>query len=127
MVVGDQRVQVLRHHHQQYADHVLSRIRGLGDVQIRVRRDVVEGGLVPPMLDALVYAWINRSLRPADYQRITHRPPSTATRDMAQAVTLGYLEPVGERRSRLYRLGERLRETPAVGEPTDPRQLVPRV
>src|SRR5450759_774248 len=51
----------------------------------------------------------------------------SATRDMAQAVTLGYLEPVGERRSRWYRLGERLRETPAVGEHTDPHQLVPRV
>jgi len=46
---------------------------------------------------------------------------------MAQAVTLGYLEPVGERRSRWYRLGERLRETPAVGEHTDSHQLVPRV
>lgn len=109
------------------ADHLLERIRGLGNVQIRVRRDVVKGGLVPPMLDALLYAWINRSLRPADYQRITGRPPSTATRDLAQAVELGYLEPVGERRSRWYRLGERLRETPAVDEPADPRQLVPRV
>jgi Fic family protein len=109
------------------ADHLLERIRGLGNVQISVRRDVVEGGLVPPMLDALLYAWINRSLRPADYQRITGRPPSTATRDLAQAVELGYLEPVGERRSRWYRLGERLRETPAVDEPADPRQLVPRV
>jgi hypothetical protein len=78
------------------------------------------------MLDALVYAWINRSVRPADYQRITHRPPSTATRDMAQAVAFGYLEPVGERRSRWYRLGEWLRETPVVDEPLDPRQLVPR-
>jgi Fic family protein len=109
------------------ADHLLSRIRGLGEVQIRVRRDVVGGELVPPMLDALVYAWINRSLRPADYQRISGRPPSTATRDLAGATALGYLEPVGDRRSRWYRLGERLRETRAIDEPADPRDLVPRV
>ena len=60
------------------ADHVLARLRGMGEVQIGVRRDVASGNL--PRC-CLVYAWINRNLRPADYRRVTGRgwPPRAAT------------------------------------------------
>lgn len=104
------------------ADHVLARLRGLGQVQIRVRRDVAGGRLAPMMLDGLAYAWINRSLRPADYQRVTGRGPAAASRDLATAEKLGYVIGEGAASARWYRLGPKLLETPAVGETTDPRE-----
>ena len=108
------------------AEHVLARLRGLGEVQIAVRRDVVEGRLPPPVLDALVYAFINRSLRAGEYQKLTGRTAATTTRDLATAAELGYLIAEGATRDRWYRLGPRLLEAPAPGEPADPRQEVPR-
>lgn len=107
------------------ADHVLARIKGLGQVLITVRRDVVSGALPPAMIDGLAYAWLNRSIRPGDYQRITGRTAPTTTRDLAQAVALGYLIAEGDRRGRWYRLGPRLLETPATGETADPRVEAP--
>lgn len=108
------------------ADHVLARLRGLGQVQIRVRRDIVEGGLPPAMLDGLAYAFINRSLRAGDYQKITGRTAPTTTRDLAAATKRGYLVAEGTTRDRWYRLGPRLLEAPAPGEPADPREELPR-
>jgi Fic family protein len=107
-------------------DHVLARLRGLGQVQIRVRRDVVDGNLPPPMLDALVYAFINRSLRAGEYQSITGRTAPTTTRDLTTAVRLGYLVAEGSTRDRWYRLGSKLLEAPSPDEPSDPRHDVPR-
>jgi len=103
------------------ADHVLARLRGLGQVQIRVRRDVAHERLAPMMLDGLAYAWINRSLRPADYQRVTGRGPASASRDLATAERLGYIVGEGAASARWYRLGPKLLETPAEGETMDPR------
>jgi Fic family protein len=103
-------------------DYVLARLRGLGEIQIRVRRDVVDGTLPPAMLDALAYAFINRSVRAGDYQKVTGRTPPSTTRDLAAAVKLGYLVAEGSTRDRWYRLGPRLLETPAPGEPSDPRE-----
>ena len=108
------------------ADHVLARLRGLGQVQIAVRRDVVEGLLPPPMLDALVFAHINRSLRAGEYQQLTGRTAPTTTRDLTKAARLGYLIAEGSTRDRWYRLGPKLLEAPAPGEPADPRTDVPR-
>lgn len=108
------------------ADHVLERLHGLGEVQIRVRRDVVEGALPPAMLDALAYAFINRSLRARDYQNVTGRTAPTTTRDLASATRRGYLVAEGTTRDRWYRLGPRLLEAPAPGEPADPREELPR-
>jgi Fic family protein len=87
------------------ADRVLARIGGLGQVMIAVRRDIARKALPAPLLDGLAYAWVNHSLRPADYIRITGRSPQSTTRDLAAAVTLGYLEPRGEKRGRWYALG----------------------
>jgi len=108
------------------ADHLLARLRSLGEVQIKVRRDVIDGTLPPAMLDALAYAFINRSLRAGEYQKLTGRTAPTTTRDLGTATRLGYLAPVGTTRDRWYRLGPRLLETPAPGEPGDPREEVPR-
>jgi Fic family protein len=108
------------------ADFVLARIRGMAEVQDTVRRDVVAGRLPPAMLDALVYAWISRSLRAAEYRRITGRTAPTASRDLGAAASLGYLVAEGVSRDRWYRLGPRLLETAAVGEPADPRDSTPR-
>jgi Fic family protein len=104
------------------ADHVLARLRGLGEVLISVRRDVVDGTLPPALLDALAYAFINRSLRAGDYRKVTGRTAPSTTRDLAAAVKLGYLVAEGSTRDRWYRLGPRLLETPAPGEPSDPRE-----
>ncbi|MFN8631842.1 MAG: Fic family protein [Chloroflexota bacterium] len=107
------------------ADHVLARMRRLGEVQIEVRRDVVEGRLQPAMLDALAFAFINRSLRAGDYAKMSGRTPASTTRDLAGAVKLKYLVAEGSTRDRWYRLGERLLEAPAPGEPADPRSTPP--
>lgn len=72
-------------------------VQGLGDVQIRVRCDVVEGR-PPPMLDALAYAFINRSLRAGDDMKVTGRTAPTTTRDLAAASKLGYLVAEGTTR-----------------------------
>ena len=108
------------------ADHVIARMRGLNEVQIRVRRDVVDGKLPPTMMDALAFAFINRSLRAGDYRKVTGRTAPTTTRDLAAAVRAGYLVAEGTTRDRWYRLGPGLLETPAPGEPADPRAAMPR-
>lgn len=90
------------------ADHLLGRVRGLGQVMIALRRAIIDGDLPPAMLDGLAYTWINRSLRPADYTRITGRANATATRDLAAATRLGYLEARGATRTRRYLPGPML-------------------
>ncbi len=100
------------------ADHVLERIRGLGTVMIAIRRDVVGGVLPPAMLDGLAYAWVNRSIRPADYRRVTGRSAAASSRDLATAAMAGYLVASGRTRTRVFLLGERLLAVPALGEST---------
>jgi Fic family protein len=100
------------------ADHVLERIRGLGTVMIAIRRDVVGGMLPPAMLDGLAFAWVNRSIRPADYRRVTGRSAAASSRDLASAAKAGYLTVSGLTRARVFLLGERLLAVPAVGEST---------
>ncbi len=90
------------------ADHVLGRIKGLGHVLVELRRDLVGGRLPRRMLDGLVYGWINGSIRPADYTRITGTSSQNATRDFAAAVARGYLVAQGATRRRRYLVGERL-------------------
>ena len=90
------------------ADRVLAGLRGLGGVMIEIRRDITSGALPPSLLDGLAYAWVNRSLRAADYIRITGRSPQSTTRDLAAAVAAGFLLPTGEGRWRRYGLGPRL-------------------
>lgn len=91
-------------------DHVLGRMRGLGQVLIAIRRAVVLGSLPPTLLDGLAYAWINGSIRPADYTRITGRVGASASRDLLRAVRRGYLEARGQTRTRRYVLGPFLRQ-----------------
>ncbi len=90
------------------ADRVLARMRGLGDVQIAIRRAIIEGTLHPALLDGLAYAWINHSMRPSDYSRITGRSAAAASRDLATAAQLGYLEGRGATRTRRYIMGPAL-------------------
>jgi len=108
----------------QAADHVLERIRGLGLVMIAIRRAIASGSLPAPMIDGLAYAWINRHLRARDYIRATGRSPQNTTRDLRRAVDDGWLTSAGERRARIYVLGPKLLEIPALGEivsvPTSP-------
>jgi hypothetical protein len=75
---------------------------------IEIRRDISSGGVQPSLLDGLAYAWVNRSLRAADYIRITGRSPQSTTRDLSAAVAAGFLLPSGEGRWRRYLLGPRL-------------------
>lgn len=89
-------------------DHTLQRIRGLAQVMVELRRDIVEGNLPGPMLDGLAYAWVNRSLRAADYIRISRRIKQSASRDLEAAVRLGYLVVRGETHQRRYSVGPRL-------------------
>lgn len=91
-------------------DHALSRLRALTKVVAAIRRDVTGGALPPAMLDGLAYAWINRSVRPADYIEITGRTKQSATRDFSIATGLGYLVPTGETKARRYLIGPRLDE-----------------
>lgn len=90
------------------ADFVLRRTKGLTMVLAQLRRDVTAGTLPARVQDGLVYAWINGSLRPSDYIRISGRTKQSASRDLASSVAAGYLVPTGSTRTRRYRLGERL-------------------
>lgn len=102
------------------ADHVLSRIRGLGEVMIEIRRAIATAELPGGMIDGLAFAWVNRHMRAADYIRLTGRSPQATTRDLAAAVRHGWLRGTGERRGRYYVLGPRLLATPAEGEIISP-------
>lgn len=87
------------------ADQVLERMKGLHLVLIALRRDIAGETLPAPLLDGLAYAWINRSLRPADYIRITGRTKQSASGDLQAAVRLRYLVARGETKRRRYLLG----------------------
>ena len=102
------------------ADFVLARIRGLGELMIRVRRAIIDGSLPPGMIDGLAFAWVNRHIRAGDYIRLTGRARQSATRDLAAAVAGGWLLATGEKRGRYYVLGPKLLETQAPGELTSP-------
>lgn len=90
------------------ADHALARMRGLGQVLLAVRRPIISGEIPAPMLDGLAYAWINNSIRPSDYARITGRSAAAATRDLSLVARLGYLEARGATRTRRYVIGPAL-------------------
>ncbi|MEO7296661.1 MAG: Fic family protein [Candidatus Limnocylindria bacterium] len=98
------------------ADHVLARLRGLGDVMVEIRRSIADGSLPPAMIDGLAYAWVNRHLRAGDYIRLTGRSPQSTTRDLDAAVKDGWLRATGEKRGRYYVLGPALLKTPSQGE-----------
>lgn len=102
------------------ADHVLARLRGLGEVMVDIRRAIAEGSLPPPMIDGLAYAWVNRHIRAGDYIRLTGRSAQNTTRDLDVAVKGGWLRATGERRGRYYVLGPALLTTPAQGEIVSP-------
>lgn len=89
-------------------DEALARMRGLGRVMVELRRDLVDGRLPASMLDGLAYAWVNRSMRPADYIRITKRTKQSASRDLETAFELDYLVATGDTRRRRYLIGPRL-------------------
>lgn len=89
-------------------DHALARLHGLGQVLLAVRRPIIAGEIPAPMLDGLAYAWINRSIRPADYARITGRSAAAATRDLSLVARLGYLQARGATRTRRYLIGPAL-------------------
>lgn len=90
------------------ADHVLGRLREVGEAMVTVRRSIADGQLAPAMINGLAYAVINRSIRPADYVRITGRHPNTATRDLRGAEESGFLVATGQTRKRIFLLGPRL-------------------
>jgi Fic family protein len=90
------------------ADRALGRMRALGQVQIAIRRAIVKGELAPPLLDGLAYAWVNHSIRPSDYMRLTGRSAAAATRDLQAAVSHGYLDARGSTRTRRYVVGRNL-------------------
>lgn len=102
------------------ADHVLARLRGLGEVMVEIRRAVATGAIPPAMIDGLGFAWVNRHIRAGDYIRLTGRSPQATTRDLAAAVEGGWLRATGERRGRYYVLGPKLLETPSQGEISSP-------
>ena len=104
----------------QSADHVLARLRGLGEVMVEIRRSTSDGSIPPAMIDGLAFAWVNRHMRARDYIRLTGRSPQAATRDLAAAVAGRWLQATGEKRGRFYVLGPRLLSTIAQGEITSP-------
>lgn len=98
------------------ADHVLARIRGIGEVMIAIRGAIAEGALPAPMIDGLAFAWVNRHIRAGDYIRLTGRSAQSTSRDLSRAVDAGWLRATGERRGRYYVLGPKLLAIPAEGE-----------
>lgn len=90
------------------AEYVLSRVGGTTEL-LRVLRAAVASGDIPARLtDPLVYAWVNGSIRPADYIDISSRAGPSASRALAHAVREGYLVATGETRARRYDVGPKL-------------------
>lgn len=102
------------------ADHVLARIRGLGQVMIEIRSAIADRDLPAPMIDGLAFAWVNRHIRAGDYISLTGRSAQSTSRDLAQAVKSGWLTATGEKRGRYYMLGPRLLAIPSQGEIVSP-------
>lgn len=96
------------------AEHVLSRIKGVSELLRVLQRGTVSGEIGAPVVDGLVYAWVNGSIRPADYRAISQRTGPSTTRDLQQAVAAGYLVPTGETRTRRYLAGPKLQAVQAV-------------
>ncbi|HEX9268535.1 MAG TPA: Fic family protein [Candidatus Limnocylindria bacterium] len=96
------------------AEHVLSRVKGTSELLRVLRAAVATAELAPQLTDPLVYAWINGSIRPSDYRKITKRTGPSATRDLAQAVRAGYLTASGETKSRRYSAGPKLQAVRSV-------------
>lgn len=94
------------------ADHVLGRLREVGEAMVTVRAAIAEGSLAPAMINGLAYAVINRSIRPSDYVRVTGRHPNTATRDLRGAEKAGFLVATGQTRKRVFLLGPNLNTPP---------------
>jgi Fic family protein len=90
------------------AEHVLSRIKGVAEVLRALGQATAAGTIGAPVVDGLVYTWINGSIRPADYRAISRRTGPSATRDLARAVAAGYLVATGETRVRRYVAGPKL-------------------
>jgi cell filamentation protein, protein adenylyltransferase len=90
------------------ADHVLGRIRELGAAMILIRQEIASGELPPAMITGLGYAVINRSIRPADYMRVTGRSKNSATRDLRTAEARGFLVSSGQTRTKVFLVGPRL-------------------
>ncbi len=90
------------------ADHVLSRVKGTTELLRQLRGAVATDELSAQLIDPLVYAWINGSIRASDYREITGRTGPSATRDLARAVRAGYLTVTGETRARRYGAGPKL-------------------
>lgn len=102
------------------ADHVLARIRGIGEVMIAIRSAIADGALPATMIDGLAFAWVNRHMRAGDYIRLTGRSAQSTSRDLSRAVEGGWLTATGEKRARYYVLGPRLLAIPAQGEIVSP-------
>ncbi len=102
------------------ADHVLARLRGLGEIMVEIRRAIAHGAIPPALIDGLAFAWVNRHVRAGDYIRLTGRSAQATTRDLAAAVDGGWLRATGEKRGRYYVLGPKLLSTPAQGEIISP-------
>jgi len=101
------------------AEHVLSRVKGVTELLRVLRDEAARGELSPQLTDALVFAWINGSIRPGDYRSITGRTGPSATRDLSEAVRADYLTATGETSSRRYLAGPKLRAVQTV--PVTPR------
>lgn len=90
------------------ADHVLGRMRDVAEAMVVVRSEIAGGTLPPAMINGLAYAVINRSIRPADYIRITGRHKNTATKDLRIAQERGFLVASGQTRRKVFLLGSKL-------------------
>src|SRR5712691_4623600 len=91
------------------AEHVLTRVKGVTELLRVLRDDVAHGALTPQLTDALVFAWINGSIRPSNYRSISGRTGPSASRDLGVAVRSGYLSASGVTSSRRYLAGPKLK------------------
>jgi hypothetical protein len=85
------------------ADHVLARIRGLGENLVEIRRAIADGEPSLALIDGLAFAWVSRHIRAGDRLRLTGRSPQATTRDLAEAVAGGSLRATDKTRGRYLR------------------------
>jgi predicted signal transduction protein with EAL and GGDEF domain len=98
-------------------------VGGLAHFAIGTRSEVIAEGIeTPAELDMLRTLGV-----PLGQGYLLGRPSPAGTWATADAGSLGYLIAEGSTRDRWYRLGPKVLDAPAPGEPADPREPLPRV
>ena len=88
---------------QAHADWLIEQLRDWHRMMQDLQESGAEVGLMERQVDGQMFANRTGQITRSDYIDVTGVSPITASRDLAKLVELGFLEPEGKTRSRIYR------------------------